>query len=110
MRAWCWGFAAVCDGPGGWEGAAVVDGGRLHDADASGWWWWSSSVGGWVSAAEASFVILHADLIVEASNLVLCREASPEMPADDASLVECRTAAAAYLKAAFEHASGSDDD
>jgi len=55
-------------------------------------------------------VILHADLIVEASNLVLCREVASELAADDAQLVEARAAAATYLVKAFEYAGSDRDD
>lgn len=55
-------------------------------------------------------MILHADLIVEASNLVLCREVDANIDAEDAVLIEARVAAKIYLVKAFEHAGSDSDD
>ena len=52
--------------------------------------------------------ILHGDLIGCASDLVLCREASPEMSDDDEHLVAVRAAAARYLVAAFAYGANSE--
>ena len=61
-------------------------------------------------SSSATPPMLHGDLIGCATDLVLCREAGEGLVIDEDHLRDTRAKAAAYLIAAFAHATRPSDD